>query len=250
HVHDNFNDRRFKLMAPQKLEGGRTMLSIPLLRDGSLVGVITTWRREVRPFSEQHIALLQTFADQAVIAIENVRLFNETKEALERQTATAEILKVISGSPTDVQPVFDAIVKSALRLFSGQSVGIILVDGDLLQLGSVGGDVDLETARKRYPLPLNRETVSGQAILDCSLVNIADTEAPGMAELLRVLGREIGYRAIAAAPMMREGAAMGAITVLRKNSGALNQKEVALLQTFADQAVIAIENVRLFKELE
>jgi GAF domain-containing protein len=427
HVHDYFNDPRFNPLAPQKREGGRTMLSVPLLRDGSLVGVITTWRREVRPFSDQHIALLQTFADQAVIAIENVRLFNETREALERQTATAEILKVIassptdvhpvmdsiaesaarlceaydavvmlrrgdnlhyaahygpiptdsigtalpitrglvsgrvvlearqfhfadlqveteefpegsaiarkhgfraalntpllregtaigvivvrrqeaqpfndkqialirtfadqaviaienvrlfnelearnrdvtdalerqtataeilkviSGSPTDVQPVFDSIVKSALRLFSGQSVGIILVDGDRLQIGSVGGEIDLETARKRYPLPLNRETVSGQAILDRSLVNIADTEAPEMAELLRVLGREIGYRAIAAAPMMRDGAAMGAIAVLRKNPGALNQKEVALLQTFADQAVIAIENVRLFKELE
>ncbi|MEW6687708.1 MAG: GAF domain-containing protein [Pseudomonadota bacterium] len=231
--------------------GYRAFTMVPLAREGTGIGAIAL----THPLAgfllpEKQLAMLQTFADQAVIAIENVRLFNETKEALERQTATAEILRVISSSPTDTQPVFEAIAKSAARLFSGQGVGILLAEGDRLQLGTAVGSIDLEIARKRYPLPLNRETLSGRVILDKVFADVADTESPDTPELLRVLARELGYRAISSAPMMKEGKAIGAITVVRSAPGALAEKEIALLRTFADQAVIAIENVRLFKELQ
>ncbi|MBI3374595.1 MAG: GAF domain-containing protein [Betaproteobacteria bacterium] len=228
--------------------GYRGNLTTPLLREGSAIGVILVRRTEARPFTENQIALMRTFADQAVIAIENVRLFNETKEALERQTATAEILKVISSSFTDTQPVFDAIVKSALRIFNGQGVGLLLADGDRLLLGSAGGTIDMESARKRFPQPLNRGSASGQAILDRVVVNLADCQAPEMPEIARELGRALEYRAIAAAPLLREGIAAGALVVTRKEPGALAEKDIGLLRTFADQAVIAIENVRLFNE--
>ena len=227
-----------------------SQITVPLMREGRCIGAIEAFRRQLGGFEAKESSLLESFADQAVIAIENVRLFNETKEALERQTATAEILKVISSSPTDVQPVFDAIVKSGLRLFNGHGVGILLVDGERIQIGSVGGIISLDAARKRYPIPLNSETVSGRAIVDRSFVNIADCQAPEAPELVRSLAQDLGYRAAASAPMMREGVATGAITVVRSAPGALAEKEVALLKTFADQAVIAIENVRLFKELQ
>jgi GAF domain-containing protein len=238
--------------APQRVKhnlgGFRSITAAPLLREGVAIGALWVSRRIPGALSEKHVALLQTFADQAVIAIENARLFNETKEALEQQTATAEILRVISSTPTDTQPVFDAIVHSALRIFNGDGVGILLVEGDRLLLGSAGGAIDLESARKKYPLPLNRESVSGQAILGKSVVNIGDIEAGEVPELAKDLGRKLDYRAIASAPMLREGVAIGAIAVSRRMPGALTEKEIALLKTFADQAVIAIENARLFNE--
>jgi PAS domain S-box-containing protein len=227
-----------------------SQITVPLMREGRCIGAIEAFRRQLGGFEAKESSLLESFADQAVIAIENVRLFNETKEALERQTATAEILKVISSSPTDTQPVFDAIVNSALRLFNGHGVGVLLVEGNQIFLGSAGGIIDLAEARKRFPLPLDRSSVSGQAILDKTLVNIGDIQAHESADLARNLGSALQYRAICAAPMMREGNAVGALNVVRSAPGALNEKEVALLKTFADQAVIAIENVRLFKELQ
>jgi signal transduction histidine kinase/DNA-binding GntR family transcriptional regulator len=226
----------------------RRMLGIPMLREGNPIGVlIVTWA-EPGETPERQVELLQTFADQAVIAIENVRLFNETREALERQTATAEILKVISGSPTNVQPVFDAIVQSGLRIFDGLSVAIVLVDGQLIQMGASAGAMTKEAARPQFPMPLNRESASGLAILDRAVANVGDTEAPDAPPFARDNGRALGFRAIATAPMLREGGAIGAIVVTRAAAGAFTDKQLALLQTFADQAVIAIENVRLFNE--
>ncbi len=226
----------------------RRMLGIPMLREGNPIGVlIVTWA-EPGETPERQVELLQTFADQAVIAVENVRLFNETREALERQTATAEILKVISGSPTNVQPVFDAIVQSGLRIFDGLSVAIVLADGQLIQMGASAGAMTKEAARPQFPMPLNRDSASGLAILDRAVANIGDTEAPDSPPFARDNGRALGFRAIATAPMLREGGAIGAIVVTRAAPGAFSDKQLALLQTFADQAVIAIENVRLFNE--
>jgi GAF domain-containing protein len=227
----------------------RANAGAPLIRNGKAIGVITVTSPAPGALSDKQMALLTTFADQAVIAIENVRLFNETREALERQTATAEILKVIASSPADVQPVFDAIVNSALRLFSGHGVGILLVEeGNKVNLGSAGGIINLQEARKHYPIPLNRDTASGRAILDGHALNIADSLADGMPEPMKDLARAMGYRAIASAPLLREGVAIGALTVPRVSTIPLSEKELLLLQTFADQAVIAIENVRLFNE--
>ncbi len=238
-------------------EGIRTMLAIPLLREGLPIGAITIFRTDVRPFTTKQIQLLQTFADQAVIAIENVRLFKELEarnkdlaETLQQQTATAEILRVISSTPTNTQPVFDAIVDSAVRLFNGMGVAIVQVEGDHIQLAAGGGPMVSEypSWRASFPMPLTRDSASGRAILDRAVLDIDDIEAPEAPLFARDSGRLLGYRAIAQAPMLREGVAVGAIGVMRRESSPLSEKQLKLLQTFADQAVIAIENVRLFNE--
>jgi len=251
HTADLLNDPEFSPSEPHRRENVRTALSAPMLREGALFGVITLWRAEVRPFTDRQIALVQTFADQALIAIENVRLFNETKEALERQTATAEILRVISSSPTDVQPVFDAIARSGVHLFHGMSVSVRLVKGNRNErvAFAVGPASRVTDDAVSSSLPLEDRGISGRAILRGELVHTADIGAEGwIGEESRKVAERMGYRAVAAAPMLREGKAIGAIGVTRAEPGAFSERELALLRTFADQAVIAIENARLFNE--
>jgi signal transduction histidine kinase len=232
--------------------GHNAIIIAPMVREDKVIGAIGTARVEGRPFDEKQVALLKTFADQAVIAIENVRLFNETKESLERQTATSEILKVISSSTTDVQPVFDAIVKSGLRLFPDAAVVVTLPDGDQVKLAAVANlDPKFdEQWRKRFPFPMTHEYMHGIALLDRRMVDVSDaaansdpTVAPGIANFLAS-----GYRAITIMPMRRGDSAIGTVTVVRVTPGPLSEKQIALLRTFADQAVIAIENVRLFNQ--
>jgi GAF domain-containing protein len=230
----------------QRNFGFRTVLGVPLIREGDAIGVFFVWRREVRSFTPQEIALLETFADQAVIAIENVRLFNETKEALERQTATAEILRVISSTPTSTRPVFEAIMQSALTVFNGMGVGIALLEGGRFRNVTTGGSIGSQLAS--FEMPLSRESASGHAVLDRRVVSFADTESADAPRHARDNARKQGFRSIAAAPMLREGGAIGAISVLRQQPGAWSEKHLELLKTFADQAVIAIENARLFNE--
>ena len=237
----------------------RTVLAVPILKGDELLGVILTCRLEVKSFAEKQIALVETFADQATIAIENVRLFEEVQartedltKSLQQQTATSDILEVISNSPTDTQPAFDAIVRSGLKLFPDAVIVISLPDGDQVKLAAIAGaDAgDLEALRARYPMPLSREFITGTALLDGREMDFADArEAP---EKL-IPGRQnflaSGYRAITVLPMMRGKTAIGAISVVRRTPGALSDKQRELLRTFASQAVIAIENTRLFKEL-
>jgi GAF domain-containing protein/two-component sensor histidine kinase len=237
--------------------GIRTTIGIPLLRKGAAIGVFTAYRTEARPFSEREIALLQTFADQAVIAIENVRLFTELEarnreltESLEQQTATAEILRVISRSPTDVQPVFDGIVASAVKLCDGLFGAIYLFDGELVNLVGTHNLRGLETERFKQELPArpHRGLVAMRAILDGAVVQAPDvTSDPEFRN--RELADAIGMRSIVAVPMLRDGRAIGALSVGRQAPGLFPASLIGLLQTFADQAVIAIENVRLFTEL-
>jgi len=225
------------------------MAVTPLVRDGVAIGAISMAHPEARRFSGKELAVLRAFADQAVIAIENARLFNETKEALERQTATAEILNAISSSPTDTQPVFDAIATCALRLFDGMSVAVMLVQGNEISLASAAGDDEVRRkVESSFPIPLDRETVTGRTIVDCAAQSIPDMEAAELPEPSRALARQAGVRAIVSAPMLREAVAIGAIVLSRRYAGGFSAKQVALLKTFADQAVIAIENVRLFNE--
>jgi signal transduction histidine kinase len=225
--------------------GHRTALATPLLRDGAPIGVLFLRRRQVRPFSNNEIALLQTFADQAVIAIENVRLFNETKEALEQQTATSEILRVISTSPTDVQPVFDAIVRNAANVCGAFDAVLALAEGD-----------DFVTPAHHGPIPRPtgnismQGTVTGQAIREARTVHVADLLAADHYPIGRKLASEIGYRTVLCVPLLHDGASVGAIGIRRTEVRPFTDKQIALLKTFADQAVIAIENVRLFKELQ
>jgi two-component system, NtrC family, sensor kinase len=232
--------------------GFRSLACVPLMRQGEPIGVISVSRKTPGALNDKQVDLLRTFADQAVIAIENARLFNETKEALEQQTATAEILKVISGSPTDVQPVFDAIVRSGLGLFPNAAIGVALPDGDQVRAAAIGTSDPalMEAWKRRFPFPLKREYMHGLAILERRLVDIPDAEAEKDGPLAQGIANFLasGYRALTIAPMMRGGDCIGAISVLRLTAGALSGRQLQLLKTFADQAVIAIENVRLFNE--
>jgi signal transduction histidine kinase/putative methionine-R-sulfoxide reductase with GAF domain len=232
--------------------GIKSAIFAPVLWEGRGVGAVFVGRDHVGSFSGKEIALLRTFADQAAIAIENVRLFNETKQALERQTATAEILAVISSSPTDTKPVFDAIVQGGLRLFADAAISVALPDGDQVRAAAVAESDPARAAawRGRFPFPLTRGYMHGVAILDRKVVDIPDVRdaPPEMAAGARNFLAS-GYRGISIMPMMRGEEAIGALSVVRLAPGPLSDKQLAVLKTFADQAVIAIENVRLFNEI-
>jgi len=236
----------------QRLHGHRTTLIVPLVRENQALGVIVLRKMVVQPFTDRHIALVQTFADQAVIAIENVRLFNETKEALEQQTVISEILRVISSSPTDVRPVFDAIVNSGAHLFSGiYEVSLRLVKGDLVE--TVASTLPIHDTGSANPAQLDDESMPApRALRRREVVQITDILAAEEWVGTRAKQRagQRGWRALLAAPMLRENNAIGVIAVTRVTPGPFTDKQIALLKTFADQAVIAIENVRLFKELQ
>ena len=261
HVHDMKEAlEEFPDAAEQVLPYGiHTALATPLLREGAAIGVIQIRRLEVKPFSEKQIALLETFAAQAVIAIENVRLFTELqasnkdlREALDKQTALSEILRVISSSPTNEQAVFDAIVRSAVGLCHASIAGVFRTDGRLVyHPANFGGTPEaLAEIRGRYPRPLDMTTTPGIAILTRSIVHVPDIEDPSAVEFVREAGRVIGFRGVVTVPMLRESEVVGAIVVGRREPGRFSDAEVEILKTFADQAVIAIENVRLFKELQ
>ena len=226
-----------------------TFLSAPLRQQDQLIGTLTARRTELRPFTPVQIKLLETFADQAVIAIENVRLFQELKESLEQQTATSEILGVIASSPTDIQPVLDTIAENATRVCGSYDALIRLVDGDKLRLAAHYGPVEPGFGLLQ---PLTRDSVGGRAVIDRELIHIEDLMAVAATEFpeaVRAIER-MGGRTILAAPLAREGVAIGVIFIRRTEVRPFSDKQIALLKTFADQAVIAIENVRLFKELQ
>ena len=226
----------------------RTILSVPLRQQGELIGSLNARRIEVRPFTPAQIKLLETFADQAVIAIENVRLFQELKELLEQQTATSEILGVIASSPTDIQPVLDVIAENATRVCGSYDAIIRLIHGDSLHLVAHHGPVPPGVLDR----PIDRASVNGRAVIDRQIIHIddllalTDTEFPGA----RADQKRLGLRTVLAAPLLREGVPIGAIMIRRTEVRPFSEKQIALLKTFADQSVIAIENVRLFKELQ
>jgi PAS domain S-box-containing protein len=250
HTPDLINDPEFSPPEQQRRENVRSALSVPMMRDGRLIGVITLWRNEVRPFTDRQIALVETFANQAVIAIENVRLFNETREALEQQTATAEILRVMASSPDNVQPVFDAIVRSAVRLCEGLHCSLFRLEGGLQHFVAHHGveDAVLAHLRARYPRPPTPLTLGGRALLERATVHVEDVRVDPRFPESQVITDLAGYRAVLAVPMLKEGEAVGLIFVVRREARSFSEKQVKLLQTFADEAVIAIENVRLFNE--
>src|SRR5215467_98772 len=229
--------------------GARGHVTIPLLHMGRAIGAIGISRSTLGPFSDRQIALLQNFADQAVIAIENVRLFKETKEALEQQTATAEILGVISSSPTDIQPVVQAVAESAARLCGAYDAAIFRLDSGHLHLMAHYGSIPVRVPTPTFPA--GRGTAVGRAVLDRKAVHVADLQAE-TAEFPEGsrLARQLGHRTTLSVPLLRENVAIGALQLRRLEVRPFSDKEVQLLQTFADQAVIAIENVRLFTELQ
>src|SRR5262245_52176334 len=235
------NQRRF---------GFRAVLVVPLLREGNAIGSIFLWRREPRLFSTEQVALLETFADQAVIAIENARLFNETKEALEQQTATAEILRVISGSPTDVQPVLDVVASTAARLCGASDALIRRIDGDVLKLVASYGSIPAPVIGDQ--LAIDRQSFSGRAVVDRQTIHVPDIAAAEETAfpVSRAYAARFGFRSVVATPLLREGQPVGTIIIRRTEARPFSDQQIKLPETFANQAAIAIENVRLFKELE
>ena len=250
HVHDlaaevenEFPDSKFT----QKRSGARTFLSMPMLREGTPIGVINIRRLEFRPFSEKHIALLKTYADQAVIAIENVRLFNELKESLEQQTATSQILGVIASSPMDIQPVLDVVAENASRLCGAADANIAQVDGGVLRQVARYGPIP--GSPLGFEWALDRDSLLGRVVVDRQTIHVPDLAA-GVNEYPKSTGIQRGFRTMLATPLLREGVPVGVIGVRRMEVQPFTDKQIALLKTFADQAVIAIENVRLFKEIQ
>jgi two-component system, NtrC family, sensor kinase len=248
HIPDVLQDPEFTYRDGQKAIGFRTVLGIPLLREDALLGIFAITRTHVEPFTDKEIELATTFADQAVIAIENARLFNETKEALERQTATAEVLRVIASSPTDVKPVLDAIVESACKLCEASDAYVALKHGDDLVFQTHHGSIPVAWKRQ----PINRQWPAGRAVFDGKSVRLQDVLASEGDEFPdgREIARRDGARSVLTVPLMREGGSIGVIILRRTEVLPFTDKQVALLQTFADQAVIAIENVRLFDEVQ
>ena len=242
----------------------RSYLSAPMLRDETPIGAIGVSRATPGPFTPEQIALLQTFADQAVIAIENVRLFTELQEknqalteahaqvteTLEQQTATSEILGVIARSPNDIQSVLATVAESAGRLCEASDTQVYRLDGDVLRLVAHYGAIPTGPVGE-FTVPVIPGVVSGRTVLERRIVHIADLQTEeDMFPQGSQLARRFGYRASLSVPLMSEGVPLGAFHLRRTEARLFTARQIALLQTFADQAVIAIENVRLFKELE
>jgi len=256
-IEDVSADPEYVILGHQREFSYRTVLAVPLLKEGDPIGALGMWRREVKPFTENQINLVKTFADQAVIAIENVRLFHELQvrnrdltEALEQQTATSEILRVIASSPTDIQPVLDVVAENAARLCESIDAHIFRSEGDVYRLAASHGPIPVVS--KEETIPLSRGTVSGRAMIDRQPIHIADLAEVSDPEFREALTyqKRFGHRTILSMPLLREGSPIGAIMIRRLEVRPFTEKQVALLKTFADQAVIAIENVRLFQELQ
>jgi GAF domain-containing protein/DNA-binding response OmpR family regulator len=239
----------------------RTMLVTPLMRENEVIGSIMIRRQEVNPFTEKQITLLKIFADQAAIAIENVRLFNEIQtrnreitESLQQQTAISEILRVTASSPTDIQPVMNVIAENARLLLNGYFSGVDLVDAGMIDEVAISNFTTegLDLHEKAYPRPLAYDSsASSRAVLERRVQNLPDIlNDATLPELTRRYSRAMGMNSLLAVPMLRENEAIGSINVGRLEAGLFTEKQIALLQTFASQAVIAIENARLFKELQ
>jgi GAF domain-containing protein len=249
HIPDLLADEAYRERDPLRMRsielgGVRTWLGVPMLREGELIGALAVYRKEVRPFAQHQIDLLSTFADQAVIAIENVRLFNETKEALDQQRASSEVLGAISSSIADTKPVFDVILQCCQHLFTGFTVGLTLLrDDGMLDVGAYMGPGE-EGLRRVFPQPLDRSTSSGIAILDRHVLSYPDVDASDMPPASIDGCRAIGLKSMVFAPMLSEGRAIGTLWFGRAFTGAFSDKQIALLRTFAEQAVIAIQNAR------
>jgi GAF domain-containing protein len=257
HIPDAIVDPEYTWSESIKRGGFRTMLGVPLLREGSPIGVIATCRSNVSPFTDKQIELITTFADQAVIAIENVRLFDEVqartedlRESLQQQTATAEVLKVISRSAFDLRTVLQTLVESAARLCEADKATITRqIDGVFFRAEAYGFSDEFMDYVRSVPVVPDRGSASGRALLEGVVVHIPDVQADP--DYTFTEGQRVGgFRSILSVPMLREGLPIGIIVLTRSEARPFTDKQIALATTFADQAAIAIENVRLFDEVQ
>jgi signal transduction histidine kinase len=261
HIPDVLADAEYEWTEAQEMGHYRTVLGVPMLREGALLGVIgIQGDEEPAPFTDRQIDLVTTFADQAVIAIENVRLFQELQtrnheltEALEQQTATAEILRVISQSQTDVQQAFETIAESAARLTGGVLASLYEYDGRLVHLRTLApaGFARADDLRQFFPRPLTADYAAGRVILEGAILHVADLLTdPDTPPTTRQWAEQLGFRSVVWVPLLRDREAIGVIGVTRAQPGRFADDQVRLLQTFADQAVIAVENARLLTQLQ
>jgi two-component system, NtrC family, sensor kinase len=255
HIPDVQADPDYTFTEGQRLGGFRTILSVPMLREGLPIGIIVLTRSEARPFTDKQIELATTFADQAAIAIENVRLFDEVQaktrdlsEALVYQTGSGNILRVIASSPTDVGPVLKAIVESACELCDAYDAIVLLKDGDNLHVSAHHGPIPVKLEK----WPINRYSVTGRSVIDQLAVHVHDVLSDEGAEFPegQEHSRRDGFRSILSVPLLREGGCIGVIALRRIEVNPFSDKQITLLQTFADQAVIAIGNVRMFEQVQ
>ena len=255
HVVDVLKDKDYQQVEWQKYGQQRSVLGVPLIRDNELLGVIILARRQVSPFLRKHIGLVETFADQAVIAIENARLFEaeraskqELGESLKQQTATSEVLKVISRSALDLQKVLDTVVESASVLCEAQDALLWQAEGNLVRLIAHKGDIPLMGSVGQLTLPVTREYITGRAMFERRTVQAANIQADGDDyPATREMAIRSGWHTALAVPLIRSGEAIGVIAVRRKDVRPFTQRQIELVETFADQAVIAVENARLFE---
>jgi GAF domain-containing protein len=255
HIPDLRTDRSYigrnnRIVPLVEVGGARTFATIPMLKEGELVGAISMYRQEVRPFSEKQIELVQNFAAQAVIAIENTRLLSELRESLQQQTATADVLKVISRSAFNLQTVLDTLVESAVRLCEADSGILRTREADIYPVAATYRLTEQQRDRfTRYSTKPDRGSLYGRAILEGRTVHVSDVLADPEYDRFR-LQDLVTVRAGLAVPMMREGTVVGVVTLQRKEPRPFSDSQIQLVTTFADQAVIAIENVRLFDEVQ